>query len=264
MRPGPLCMLLHCLLLPSGEPSACEAKEGGQEERSFPKTGWSFLINYIFHIAFYMAEERLMTFFVLNLTSCWNVMLHISTQTARWRLTPTSPLNVHQSQRETWLLPFKFKFFRKSITLSIIHKSTYKEVAKPNKENLCILLTCILQLIQDFISRGVKKKTNPNWDRNAIADDSRFNKNSAADICAAVLWMLWRDAHKQKKREGYFPLKSNGRWPDFSMLREFFKLHIDLQFVFVLTVQLPHTLYVEKLSSTNWHHFKPSRVKAWF
>lgn len=158
MRPGPLCMLLHCLLLPSGEPSACEAKEGGQEERSFPKTGWSFLINYIFHIAFYMAEERLMTFFVLNLTSCWNVMLHISTQTARWRLTPTSPLNVHQSQRETWLLPFKFKFFRKSITLSIIHKSTYKEVAKPNKENLCILLTCILQLIQDFISRGVKKK----------------------------------------------------------------------------------------------------------
>lgn len=57
-------------------------------------------------------------------------------------------------------------------------------------------------------------------------------------------------------------MKSNGRWPDFSMLREFFKLHIDLQFVFVLTVQLPHTLYVEKLSSTNWHHFKPSRVKA--
>lgn len=215
-------MLLHCLLLPSGEPSACEAKEGGLEERSFPKTGGSFLINYIFHIAFDMAEERLMTFFVLNLTSCWNVMLHISTQTARWRrLTPTSPLNVYQSQTETWLLPFKFKFFRKSIALSIIHKSTYKEVAKPNKENLCILLTCILQLLQEFISRA-------NWDRNAIADDSRFNKNSAGDICAAVLWMLWRYAHKQKKWEGYFPLRSNGRWPDFSMLREFFKLHIVL------------------------------------
>lgn len=72
-RRRPLCVLLHGFLLPWGESSAPWSK---QEERLLPKTGWSFLINYIFHIAFGIAEERPMTFFVLHLPpaemSCWS------------------------------------------------------------------------------------------------------------------------------------------------------------------------------------------------
>lgn len=45
------------------------------------------------------------------------------------------------SVTEIGFLPFKCKFFRISITLSIIHKMSYKGVAQPTTQNLCFLLT---------------------------------------------------------------------------------------------------------------------------
>lgn len=82
------------------------AKRGGQKKpgrgSSLKLAGlwcWPFLINYIFHIAFDIAEERLMPFLVINLTTHWNVTLRIRVHTTRWRtLTQTSPLNRYQSQ----------------------------------------------------------------------------------------------------------------------------------------------------------------------
>lgn len=180
---------------------------------------------------------------------------HTARQSSGSRTKTTDPnLSIkYRPVRETWLLPFQLQSFRKSILLSIIHRSAYKQVAELTQQNLCILLT----YIQEFTSHGGKIPTKPNCRRNTVTDCSECKKKSIGAKCA-VLW--WRS--EPREAGGLFSTAEQWEVADPSLPRDFSKWHK------VLAICAPTDcapLYSPRAEShlSFLVHFKLPRMKAW-
>lgn len=172
---------------------------------------------------------------------------HTARQSSGSRTKTTDPnLSIkYRPVRETWLLPFQLQSFRKSILLSIIHRSAYKQVAELTQQNLCILLT----YIQEFTSHGGKIPTKPNCRRNTVTDCSECKKKSIGAKCA-VLW--WRS--EPREAGGLFSTAEQWEVADPSLPRDFSKWHKVLAICAPTDCAplLPCTLHVQNLTSASW------------